>query len=134
MEYSDDEIDEDDDEGRYSDTLSPPIFLALSLIIVHYLELRVIGNLGLSGLLSEEKNLLAYRVISFSLFPLIISIRLLRRKGMALGRITLKQPFYAQCYVAAIFGLGIDLATVVDHLPWANAKEGMIGTILLVVA
>lgn len=134
MEYSDDEIDEDDADERYSDTLSPPIFLTLSLLIAHALELTVVGDLGFKGLLADETNLLAYRVVSFSLFPLIFSLRLLRRRGVLLDRKTLKQPFYAQCYVAAIFGLGIDLATLIDDLPWEYGQAGMIAGLLFVSA
>lgn len=133
MQYSDNEIEDESEDDQYSDTLSPPIFLALSLIIAHYLETSIVGELGFAGVLADETNLLAYRVVSFSLFPLVFALRLLRKKGIALDRKALKQPFYAQCYVAAIFGLAINLASFLDDLPWQHGRLGMIAGLVVVV-
>ena len=111
MDYADEELD-DDDEDRYSDTLSPPIFLAISLGLIHLIELAAQVNLMENGLLADDRNLIAFRLVAFALFPLMLSIRYLRARGIALDRKTLREPFYAQCFVAAPYAIGIDGATV----------------------
>ena len=100
MTYADDELS-DDDEDRYSDRLSPPIFLAITLGLAHALELATGQVAEQTGLLEDDKNLLAFRMIVFSVYPLTLSVRLLRKKGIPLDRKALLGPFYAQCYVAA---------------------------------
>ena len=105
MEYSDTEI-EQAEEDRYSDTLSPPIFLAITLGLIHLVELTEGWNVQAEGLLADDKNLIAYRLVAFSLFPLMLALRLLRSKGIALDRKPLREPFYAQCFIAAPFALG----------------------------
>ena len=107
MVYSDTEV-EQAEEDRYSDTLSPPIFLAITLGLIHLVELTEGWNIQSEGFLADDKNLIAYRLVAFSLFPLMLSLRLLRSKGIALDRKTLREPFYAQCFIAAPFALGFN--------------------------
>ena len=120
MEYATQELDDEDSE-RYSDTLSPPIFLAISLALVHFVELA--GGLGIAeGTFADDRNLLAFRLVVFSLFPLMLAIRALRAQGLALDRNLLQAPFYAQCFVAAPFAFGIDEAIVLGltgHVGWS---------------
>ncbi|ANU08529.1 hypothetical protein [Paraurantiacibacter namhicola] len=111
MDYADDELD-DEDEDRYSDTLSPPIFLAITLALIHVVEVAEGWNLTTEGLLADDRNLIAFRLVAFSLFPLMLSLRMLRAKGVALDRKTLRMPFYGQCFIAGPFALGIDSATL----------------------
>ncbi|KLE33847.1 hypothetical protein [Aurantiacibacter luteus] len=113
MDYADDELG-DADADRYSDTLSPPIFLAITLGLVHFVEMAGGWNLETDGLLADDTNLIAFRLVAFALFPLMLSLRLLRRKRIALDRKSLRLPFYSQCFVAAPFALGIDVATVLS--------------------
>lgn len=120
MTYADDEID-DPDSDRYSDTLSPPIFLALSLLIAHAIEKTAPHANQLGGILADDEKLIAYRIFAFSLFPLLASIRMMRHKGMALDRNTLRQPFYAQCFIAAPFALGVDLSSALA--PYFHGHE-----------
>lgn len=108
MEYSDEEVGELEDDERYSDTLSPPIFLAITLGLIHIVELTESWNLQTEGLLADDKNLIAYRLVVFSLFPLMLSLRMLRSRGIALDRKTLREPFYAQCFIASPFALGVN--------------------------
>ena len=107
MDYADDELD-GTDEDRYSDTLSPPIFLAITLGLIHLVELAGSWNIVTEGLLADDRNLLAYRIVAFALFPLMLSLRLLRAKKIPLDRKTLRLPFYAQCFIAGPFALGFD--------------------------
>lgn len=127
MEYATQELDDEDAE-RYSDTLSPPIFLAISLALVHFIELA--SGLGEStGLLGDDRNLLAFRLVAFSLFPLMLSIRLLRAQGTAIDRNTLQAPFYAQCFIAGPFAFGIDESIILA----LTGKPEFAGALFVVV-
>ena len=118
MNYSDVE-QRDAKSDQYTDTLSPPLFLLLSLIISHALEIALIGQNdliankhGLAGFISTDTNLIALRIVLFSLFALAMSVRLIRALRQPLDRDTLKAPFYSQCYAAGLFALGTGLATL----------------------
>ena len=111
MDYSDLE-QRDPAEKQYTDTLTPPLFLLLTLVIGHTIELSLVGQaeqvgskIGLSALIRDDSSLILLRTASFSLFPLILAARLLRARNRAIDRVTLRAPFYAQCYAAAPFAL-----------------------------
>jgi len=111
MDYADSELLDRTTE-QYTDTLSPPLFLVLTIILSHGLELAIVGQSemvadtrGLSALISDDTNLIIFRAISFSLFPLMMALRLLRRQRRKLDRDTMRPPFYSQCYVTAPFAL-----------------------------
>ncbi|MCQ4631304.1 permease [Shinella sp. CPCC 100929] len=109
MRYADVELG-DAQEERYKDTLSPPLFLLLTLLFAHGLELALIAHRDdamLPEMLRNDTNLLIFRAFLFSIFPLLMAVRLLGRTGAALDRETLKPPFYSQCYVAAPFAFGL---------------------------
>ena len=57
----------------------------------------------------------------FSIFPLIMATRLVRKQRIGLTRDTLRPPFYSQCYVAAPFVLTLSLAATLmaTHRAWA---------------
>lgn len=112
MAYADDELD-DAETDRYSDKLSPPIFLAITLGLSHLLEIAIGLPGEQKGLLSDDQNLLAFRMISFSVFPLVLAVRLLRKRGETLDRKTLRPPFYAQCFVAASWALVVGVVPTV---------------------
>lgn len=140
MDYSDAELGDAEDE-QYTDTLSPPLFLLLSLIICHVVELALIGESpliresgGLAGLIGDDTSLLMMRLLLFSVFPLIMATRLVRLQRIGLARDTLRPPFYSQCYVAAPFVLTISLAATLAAMarPWAVGTAGaMIAVALL---
>jgi hypothetical protein len=109
MRYADSELG-DTLKNRYTDTLSPPLFLLLTLLFAHGLELALIAHRDdgmLPAMLRDDANLLIFRAFLFSIFPLLMAVRLLKRAGLALDRETLKAPFYSQCYVAALFAFGL---------------------------
>jgi hypothetical protein len=128
MDYADKELS-DRLEKQYDDTLTPPLFLLISLFISHGIELALIGDSplvadthGLAGLISDDTSLLMMRLLLFSIFPLIMAARLIRWKRVGLTRDTLRPPFYSQCYVAAPFVLLISLAATMlawRGQPWA---------------
>lgn len=111
MDYSDIEQGDAADQ-QYTDTLSPPLFLLLTLVIGHGIELSLVGQnalvgskVGLSALISDDSSLILLRIVLFSLFPMVLAARLVRSQGKGLDRDSLRAPFYAQCYVAAPFAL-----------------------------
>ena len=109
MRYADSELG-DTLEKRYTDTLSPPLFLLLTLLFAHGLELALIAHRDdgmLPAVLRDDANLLIFRAFLFSIFPLLMAVRLLKRAGLVLDRETLRAPFYSQCYVAAPFAFGL---------------------------
>ena len=119
MAYADDELD-DADEDRYSDKLSPPVFLALTLGLAHIIEIGLGQENNDTGFLAEDTNLLAFRAVVYSTYPLVLAVRILRMKGIALDRKTLRPPFYAQCYVAVPWAV---VVTTVPLLAFAAQGE-----------
>ncbi len=130
------------DDDQYSDTVSPPIFLVLSLLIAQALELALTGTNaivqnrhGLASLVDDNTSLLLLRLILFGIFPLLMATRLVRKRGAGLDRKTLKPAFYAQCYLAAPFALALGAGATMVTQPWdwvRLAGLGMMGTALLV--
>jgi len=128
MAYADAELS-DSEETQYDDTLTPPLFLLVTLLLSHGVELAVVGqssivanDQGLAGLISDDTSLLLMRLLIFSVFPLIMAVRLVHKKRWKLSRETLKQPFYAQCYPAGPFALVIGLGALGTQLQWDWAK------------
>jgi hypothetical protein len=121
MTYADTEL-ADAAEQRFTDVLSPPLFLLITLFISHALELSVTGdsplvadNKGLASLVNNDTNLIVLRMLAFALFPLFNSLRLVRAKREKLDRDTLKLPFYSQCYVTSAMALLVGIGTTTSQ-------------------
>jgi len=120
MDYSDREL-EGEAEQQYDDTLSPPLFLLIALLVTHGLEMALIGGVnpivasgqGLAALVADDTSLLALRLVLFSILPLVLALSLLIGQGRRATRQALKAPFYAQCYPAANFALVAGIAGIV---------------------
>ena len=117
MRYADTEL-KDAPERQYTDVLSPPLFLLLTLLISHMVELAVIGDSpliasrrGLAVLISDDTSLIALRMVAFATFPLTMAVRMVRAKRQKLERETLKLPFYSQCYAAGPLALMFSVGT-----------------------
>ncbi|WP_432768869.1 MAG: hypothetical protein HEQ22_16130 [Sphingopyxis sp.] len=130
MDYSDAELG-DATEKQYTDTLSPPLFLLLTLAIGHAIELWLVGQnalvgnrVGLSAFISDDSSLILLRTVTFSLFPLLLAARLLHARSRKLDRDTLRAPFYSQCYLAAPFALlsGLSENLIRYAQPWSEAS------------
>lgn len=124
MDYSDRELHQDE-EGQYDDALAPPLFLLVSLLLSHGLELALVGDSpliesqqGLAALIGDDTSLIILRLVIFSLFPLVFAVQLVRLRRIKLTRETLRQPFYAQCYAAAPFALAIGIAGTLIGTRW----------------
>ncbi len=98
MRYADAELF-DTEEEQYTDTLSPPIFLLLTLLIAHLLENRLarLPTATLPSFMADDRNILIFRAITFSIFPLLTALKFLRHRKTPIDRKTLKAPFYSQC-------------------------------------
>ena len=122
MDYSDVEQGDKADQ-QYTDTLSPPLFLLLSLILVHAAEIALVGNdavvaskVGLSGLVSNNTDLIILRIVSYSLFPVMMATRMVRAQTLRVDRDTLRAPFYSQCYVAAVLAILLGTSEILIKL------------------
>ena len=138
MDYSDIEQGDAEDQ-QYTDTLSPPLFLLLSLILVHAAELALIGNdavltskVGLSALVSTNTDLIMLRIVSYSLFAVMMATRLLRARKVELTRATLRAPFYSQCYVVALLAILFGASEVLIRL--AHVWSLVAGLVLALLA
>jgi len=108
---------------QFDDTVPPPLFLLLSVLVVHAIELGTAGEdslitstRGLSRLISSDTSLIIFRIMMFSLLPLAAALRLNRAKGRPIDSDALKSPFYAQCYAAGLLVLLSDgVAVVVER-------------------
>jgi hypothetical protein len=105
MAYSDAEQG-DDEEGRYDDALTPPLFLLVTVVAMNLIALAAHmpqpAGTGVvqHAIFSSPQNAALFRALIFSLIPLVAAVTLLRRQGARLSRETLRPPFYAQCYLA----------------------------------
>jgi hypothetical protein len=136
IEYSDREQG-DKAEDQYTDTLSPPLFLILTILIAHGLEMSFApsvevpaGSLGklVSG---SEESMLMLRAISFSIFPLTYAVALLKRSDKTLDRKNLRAPFFSQCYLGALFALIFSIAAIMTRAKADELQTG--GLVLLLV-
>jgi len=117
MDYADTELGDVQSE-QYNDTLSPPLFLMMCLAISHATEVATLGNSTTSALpsfLKSTENLLAFRVLVFSVFPLMMALRLLYGLKIPLDRETLRAPFYAQCFVTAPLAMAFGISLSLRH-------------------
>jgi hypothetical protein len=128
LSYAERQLLEEEDR-QFDDSLSPPILLLITLIVLHGLgnalapeEMQV-----LSGVLADDRNLLIFRAVSFSLFPLLFGLLQLKINRARLTRTTFKPIFYSQCYAAIPFVVAVSLGlqlSAVGHQPalvvWAG--------------
>jgi hypothetical protein len=78
------------------------------------------SDVQIEGLLADDRMLLLFRAVLFSLFPLLVGIQRVRQKNQQPNRTTLKPAFYAQCYLVAPFVLAFDIALIVGQTTMAS--------------
>jgi hypothetical protein len=117
MAYAEAELDKPAD-GQYSDTVNPPIFLLLTLLLAYLLgaALHTAADGAMPAIFADVRNLLLFRAIIFALVPLLLAVVHLRQRGAKLTRETLRPPFYSQCYTTAPFVLAIDCILPLWHV------------------
>lgn len=128
------------EEEQYSEALSPPVFLVATLLVSHLVSI-VLGQpdeivqsrSGLGAMVTDDTTALAVRLALFSAFPLIFSVILLLVRQRKIDRISLRLPFYAQCYPAAVFAAAIAVAAEIRLLglgPPGTASIAIIAAML----
>lgn len=112
LEYCRQQFHRTDDE-QFDRSLSPPLFLLLSILLSHMLQL-VIGYDPLAQSRNplahaSEQNLLVVRSLMFALFPLVFALHHVRVAKLQLSHATLRGPFFIECYPAAVYILLLQL-------------------------
>jgi len=114
-------------DKQYTDTLSPPLFLMLTILIGHGIGLglgteKPEATTAMAKMLFEsEQNKLIMGSLLFSLFALMGATTAVARRGLALDRSTLRGPFYSQCYLTAPFALAMSVASTLARQSAAGA-------------
>lgn len=125
--------------GRYTETLSPPLFLMLSLALAHGVELAARLNMPaeaaglMGGLFRSQQNLLIFRSLLYAIFPLAFAVEHLKLSGQALDRDTLRAPFYAQCYPASVFALMVSAAGIMAQMPRGGWRLTGLGVVIVAI-
>lgn len=137
MRYSDAE-QRDRPEKQYLETLSPPMFLVLSILLAHGIEL--IAGFGVEGrhtglgamITASDQNLLIFRALMFALHPLVFAWAWLHLSGRKIDRDTLRPPFFAQCYLSGATSILVSLGSmgVRDDALWTT----LLGALVILVA
>jgi len=105
-----------DSDARFSDAISPPLLLILSVLLCHAIDLAVSDPVVLAGsrlggiVLSSEQYLLLYRTIAFGVWSLAGAVLLLAWRRQAVDRESLRAPLYEQCYLVAPFAVATSLS------------------------
>jgi hypothetical protein len=131
------EAEQDDlPSDRFTDALSPPLLLMLTIVLTHGLELASGMELPhFTGpvadlLIGNDANLLLFRALVFATIPLLVSWVALRRAGKEVDRVTLRAPFYGQCYLVTPFALFLSIGITLSRMDGLVAQSGQ-GMILL---
>ena len=111
LRYSDRELLKSDAE-QYADTFNPPIFLLITLFVAYLLGKVIQPQVKLPSLLTRDTDVLLFRGVIFSIFPVLMAVNLLRRQGKRIDRVTLRPLFYGQCFICAPFALAISIAAL----------------------
>jgi len=132
LSYAQNELTEKDAD-QFDDAVSPPILLILTLFMLHLLE-SAVNNAwagALPTIFQDDRNLLIFRALLFSLFPLLYATASLRARKARMTRKTLKPAFYSQSYATVPFVLSLTIAMRLIPL---NALLGAVGWTILAVA
>lgn len=131
MRYADIELT-DRPEDQYQDTLSPPLFLLITLLLSQGLSdslPSIYDPTEAASELGSGSNLLIARGVIFGIYPLCMAVTLLRSKKITITRNSLRPPFFSQCYVAAPFALSLVICLDLFIIPH---EQGMIAGIVTI--
>ncbi|WP_052954047.1 hypothetical protein [Devosia soli] len=108
--YAERELQEPE-ERQFDDAISPPILLLITLGLLHLLgRLVETENAAvMTGIMADERNLLAFRAVAFSFFPLLFGLIRLKVAKARITRSTFKPVFYSQCFVTVPFVIAVSL-------------------------
>jgi hypothetical protein len=106
--------------GAPADLVSPPLFLLISILLAQALDVFLRGQLGEAA--ASGLGPLLFRVLAFSLFPLVMAAGTLRRQGRPIDHATLREPFELQCLCAAPFALSLSVAVILIGSPTGSTR------------
>ena len=116
-------------EQQFKDIISPPIFLLLTVVAAHAVEVAVVGNsplidngIGLAGLIQDNTSLILFRLIAFASLPVIAGAYALGVMKRPVDRVSLQPLFYAQCFVTTPVVLLCSIAETLTRLPQPAAN------------
>ena len=122
-------------QEQFKDLLSPPIFLLLTILLAHGLELVLIGNSdlidkegGLAALISDNTSLILFRIVIFASLPIVVGAFSLWTLKRPLDRSTLQPVFYAQCFATTPVFLAYSLTGTLSRTDddWAKIAGGLL--------
>jgi hypothetical protein len=122
--YSDVELG-DALEQQYTDSLSPPLLLMLTIVLTHGIELafgiKATSSLRtgsvLATFMADEQNLLIVRALVTAIVPLAIALIALKTQKRPLDRTSLRRPFYSQCFLVSPFAFAFSISTILARMP-----------------
>jgi len=121
----------DAEEEQYSDTLSPPLLLLITLGLLHGLELSLntqhiqAHNAVGAMVVGSDENLILWRSFVYGLLPLFAALHVVRHKRQPLERKYLRPPFFGQCYLVSAYALMVAIATMTTQ--HASPERWVIG-------
>ncbi|KRG72089.1 hypothetical protein [Pseudoxanthomonas dokdonensis] len=124
-------------EQRYTDSISPALFLMLSVLLAHFLEILLQVALPKVAMpvtgyvFSNQKAVLAYRSAAFAIWPLAATVYLLLRQHKQVQPDNLRAPFSEQCYLVAPFAVALSLGVSLLLMFEARLQLVAIGLIVL---
>lgn len=120
--YSDRE-QHDKAEQQYLDTLSPPLFLVLSILLAHGIELAAGLHIDQSRselgrmITSNDQTLLSVRALMFSLYTVAYATLFLVLSKRRIDRETVRPPFFAQCFLSGVLAILTSVGTTGVRYP-----------------
>lgn len=110
LSYAERELQEPEGQ-QYDDGVSPPIFLLITLGLLHIIGQAIMPSKAavMTGVFADARNLLAFRAIAFSFFPLIFGLIQLKVGRSRVTRSTFRPVFYSQGYATVPFVIAISL-------------------------
>lgn len=127
-----------DPETAYAEALSPPLFLLLTLTVCYVVEraahVAVPSSPGVLGaVLHSSEGTLILRSLVFAVFPLGFAAEFVRLGAQPLSRLSLRPPFFGQCYVASVFVFSLSFGALavrldVPHGGWIASATILSGT------
>ena len=130
---------QEEDKLKFDDMVGPPLFLFLTLLALHLLEVGLMGEselirsqVGLARFITNDANLVIFRVMAFGILPLTAARRLLKARHAPLNKDELRAPFYAQCYPTALLAILVIASSFAFRSRFPRHDE--VATVLFLVA
>ncbi len=121
------------EEEQFQDTLSAPLFLMLTMVISHGIEMALhlhpLAGAGHAAekLLGSDQNLVILRSVMFAVFPLMFALEQVKSAKLPLTRKSLRGPFFGECYPASVFCLATGIgSTAIQAWPGHAIVGGLI--------